>query len=317
MKILLADKFPADYLAILEKMHSCTYQPDLTADELADAMTDHDVLVVRGTKVEKPTIDKASNLKLIIRAGSGTNTIDKAHAASQNIAVCNTPARNAIAVAELAMGLLLAADRHIASADADAKKEEWNKGTYSKATGLYGRKIGIVGFGAIGQEFAKRAVAFGMELHVYNRPNKALLDAAKEKFELTLHPNIESLAEAVDIISFHVPLTDDTKGFVDVGVLSHFKDNSILINTSRGELINETALLAVLDSKNITAGLDVFQDEPKSNKTLFDSAIFKHPNVIATPHIGASTTQAQLSVAEAVCDIISQFEQGNIINQVN
>lgn len=317
MKILLADKFPASYLSQLEQIHQCTYQPDLTADTLPNAIADHEVLVVRGTKVEKNTIDAASALKLIIRAGSGTNTIDKSYAAEKNIAVCNTPARNAVAVAELAMGLLLAVDRHIAVADADAKQGQWNKGKYSKAVGIYGRKVGIVGFGAIGQEFAKRAEAFGLELHVYNRPNKPLLDAAKEKFNLTLHPNVESLAEAVDIISFHVPLTDDTKGFVDAGVINHLKDNSILINTSRGELIDESALLVALNEKNIFAGLDVFQNEPKGNDGEFDSALAKHPNVVATHHIGASTTQAQLSVAEAVVDIISQFAKGTILNKVN
>lgn len=316
MKILFADKFPAEKQSLLSQ-YQLDNQADLTADTLPDAIGDYDVLVVRSTKVSAKTIDAAKNLKLIIRAGAGTNTIDKAYAAEKDIAVCNTPGKNAVAVAELAMGLMLALDRHIPAATADLKNGAWNKKTYSAADGILGKSVGVIGFGAIGQAFAERAKAFGVDLHVYDRNGKLSGSDLQEKLQFSTHVDMLDLVSSVDIVSLHVPVNDTTRNMVDKNMITAMRENAMLINTSRGEVIDEAALLAGLNEKSLRAGLDVFCDEPGSGQGEFHSALAQHPNVIGTHHIGASTQQAQLAVADGVIDIIKAFSNGVIINQVN
>lgn len=316
MKILFADKFPASEQQQLAD-YTLSNQPQLSAEELPSVITDYDVLVVRSTKVSAETIDAGKNLKLIIRAGAGTNTIDKAHAADKGIAVCNTPGKNAVAVAELAMGLMLSLDRHIPAATADLKAGTWNKKAYSIADGIYGKSVGIIGFGAIGQAFAERAKAFGMDLHVYDRNDKLSGSELQQQLGFSTHVDMHEMAKKVDVISLHVPMNDATKSMINQDFISAMKDNAMLINTSRGEVIDEEALLSGLNDKQLRAGLDVFCDEPGSGEGQFASVLAAHDNVIGTHHIGASTQQAQLAVAESVVDIITQFNQGNIINQVN
>lgn len=316
MKILFADKFPVSEQANLSQ-HQCHNQFDLTADDLPAAIGDAEILVVRSTKVTAQTIAAAEKLKLIIRAGAGTNTIDKSYAAEQGIAVCNTPGKNAVAVAELAMGLMLALDRRIPAATADLKQKVWNKKYYSVADGIYGKSVGIVGFGAIGQEFAKRAHAFGLQLHVYDRNGKLQGSELHQQMGFTTHADMVDLLQAVDIVSLHVPLNDATTNMLNGDLLAAMRDNAMLINTSRGEVIDEAALLDALDNKGLRAGLDVFCDEPAGGSGEFVSPIAQHPNVVGTHHIGASTQQAQLAVAHGVINVVNSFVAGQLIHRVN
>ncbi|MPV85239.1 NAD(P)-dependent oxidoreductase [Ostreibacterium oceani] len=323
MKILFADKFPAAQQAALAAEHTLTNSPALDEHSLVTAIGDADILVVRSTKVSAEAIDAATQLKLIIRAGAGTNTIDKAHAAEKGIAVCNTPGKNAIAVAELAMGLMLAADRHIADATQDLKSGQWNKKRYSVADGIYGKSVGIIGFGAIGQAFAERALAFGMSIHTVIRTAQGSSSLAQQRLTdqfpgLTQHPDLASLARHCDVISLHVPFNEHTKQLIDAEFLSQMKPNSLLINTSRGEVVDEAALLAALDEKPIKAALDVFCNEPSAATGEFNSPLASHPQVIGTHHIGASTEQAQTAVADNVVEIIASFaNHQQFLNRVN
>ncbi len=316
MKILFADKFPVTKQNMLSQ-HECHNQFDLSADELPTVISNYEILVVRSTKVTAQTLDAAKKLQLIIRAGAGTNTIDKAYAAEKGIAVCNTPGKNATAVAELAMGLILALDRRIPSATADLKQGIWNKKTYSVADGIYGKSIGIVGFGAIGQKLAERAKAFGLDLHIYDCNSDFNGSDLQKQLGFTIHADMSDLFKSVDIISLHVPLNEETRGMINAQIIAVMRDNAMLINTSRGEIIDETALLDGLNNKGLRAGLDVFCNEPGSSSGTFDSEIAKHANVIGTHHIGASTHQAQLAVAEGVIDIIDSFIAGSLIHRVN
>lgn len=319
MKVLFADKFPDSYLDQLAELgHGCESRPELTADDLPDGIAGHEVLVVRSTRVEAEAIEAADELKLVIRAGAGTNTIDTDAAAGKGVRVCNVPGRNALAVAELTMGLLLAVDRNIPDNVIDLRAGRWNKKKYSIARGIYGRSMGIVGLGAIGLAVAERAAAFGMEIHVVRKPGREeRVNACLAAVGAVEADGIEALAERSDVLSFHVPASPETRGMVNESLLDRMAPGSIIINTARGDVIDEQALISAMDDKGIRAGLDVFQDEPAAGEGEFHSALASHPNVYGTHHIGASTTQAQNAVAEGVVEIIDAFTQGRVLNCVN
>lgn len=319
MQILFADAFHSDYAAaVRERGHDCTFEPGLSADDLPGAIAGHDVLVVRSTKVTEETIDAADDLGLIIRAGAGTNTIDKRAAAARGIFVCNVPGRNAIAVAELAFGLIMALDRRIPDNVADLRAGIWNKKRYAKAEGLYGRTVGVVGLGDIGLAFAERAAAFGLEVRAVARDDRApeVLGRA-ERADITFVDDLRALAATCDILSFHVPLTDGTRGMVDAELLSHVRSGTWIINTSRGEIVDEDALLDALHAKDVRAGLDVYNREPTSSTGTFDSPLAQHPNVYGTHHIGASTEQAQRAIAAEVVVMLEAYARGDVRNCVN
>ena len=319
MKILCADSFPESHAEILRSRgYSITAEPSLDENTLAEAITDHDILIVRSTKVTAQTLDKGSALKLVIRAGAGTNTIDKAHAASRDIAVCNVPGANALAVAELVMGLILAIDRHIADNVADLRNGTWNKKKYSVARGLCGQSLGILGLGAIGFAVAERARAFGINVFALSKSGRsaAALDRIAEA-GIELLDGQEELLGRCDIVSLHVPATEETRNMVNAEFLGAMPEGAVLINTSRGEVVDEQALIAAMDSRGIRAGLDVYQDEPGAGDNSFTSALASHPNVVGTHHIGASTEQAQTAVSDGVIAVIESFENGTLINKVN
>ena len=319
MKILFADKFPQNYFdQLVAQGHDCTLQADLTADDLPAAIADNEVLVVRSTKVTEQMVKAATNLKLVIRAGAGTNTIDKPCAREHGVDVCNVPGKNALAVAELAMGLLLAIDRNIADNVAGLRQGKWNKKRFSQAQGLYGRKLGVIGLGSIGFALAERAKAFGIDVFVVAKTDRS--QAMQEKIHsLGIHQieDMDALVETCDILSFHVPSNEQTKGMVDVAMLDKMQPGTIILNTARGEIIDEAALIEAMDAKGIRAGLDVYANEPGSGEADFDSALARHPNVCGTHHIGASTTQAQNAVAEGVIEVIQASVDGEVINCVN
>jgi len=319
MRVLFADKFPGPFLEQLAGLgHQYDYQPELTADGLSASVIGYHALVVRSTRVEAAAIDAADCLKLVIRAGAGTNTIDTDRAAGKEIHVCNVPGRNALAVAELTMGLLLAIDRSIPDNVIDLRSGRWDKNKYSVARGLHGRAMGIVGLGAIGLAVAERAAAFGIKVHVIRKPGRAR-DASEclASIGAVEVETLEELAGHCDVLSFHVPASPDTREMVNEALLSRMAPGTIIINTARGDLIDEQALVRAMDDKGLRAGLDVFRDEPGSGEGELRSALASHPNVYGTHHIGASTAQAQDAVAEGVVEIIDAFTQGRVLNCVN
>jgi D-3-phosphoglycerate dehydrogenase len=319
VRILLADTFPDAHRERLEQMgHTVTYRPDLTGDTLPADLDGHEILVVRSTRVTAEAVTATQTLTLIIRAGAGTNTIDIAAAADRGIFVCNTPGRNAIAVAELTMGLLTAIDRSIPDNVRDLRAGAWNKARYGKARGLAGRSIGIVGVGRIGLAVADRAKAFAMDIVVVERPDRRPeVQSRLDGLGVRYVADLAQLAETCDVLTFHVPGDESTEHLVSRELLAHVRPGAVIINTSRGSVLDEVALIEAMDAKGIRAGLDVFADEPQTGEAEFDSAIARHPNVYGTHHIGASTDQAQEAIADAVLEIIDAFEDGSVLNCVN
>lgn len=319
MRILYADsvdEHAAERLATAG--HSVDIRPDLTADTLADAIPGYEVLVVRSTKVTADAIAACDGLGLIVRAGAGTDNIDSAAASARGIYVCNVPGRNAIAVAELAMGLILALDRRIPDNTADLRDGRWDKKTYTAADGIFGKQLAILGLGDIGLAVAERAKAFGMTVVAQrkaNRSDPAL--AAIRSIGIRLVDTREELLGSSDVVSIHVPKSEDTAGMVDDAFLAAMPDGAYLINTSRGDVVDEAALLRALDAGRIRAGLDVWNNEPGSGQDAFSSPLARHPGVVGTHHIGASTEQAQRSVAEGTVETIESYLNGDPINCVN
>ncbi len=317
MNILIADKFPSRWAEELAKQgHKITSDPSLDENSLVTAIADHEILIVRSTKVPAAVIDAGKKLKLIIRAGAGTNTIDVKHAAEKGVAVCNCPGTNSIAVAELTLGLILALDRRIYHNTKDLREGKWNKSEYGKAKGLYGRTLGIIGLGAIGKEVAKRAEAFGMNVAAYDPNDKA------DDFRaagVTPEPDIYTLAGMSDVITVHIPETPQTKGLFNKKFFDAMKDGAIFINAARGGLVVAKDLAEAVKTKGIKAGLDVYETEPKANDNAFDYTPYEGAeNLYGTHHIGASTDQAQDAVAQCTVQIINEYvATGKFLHKVN
>ena len=317
MKILIADKFEESGRIGLRTMGcEISFQPELKDDALVEAIAKEqpDVLIVRGTKVTEPML-AAGALKLVVRAGAGYNTIDVAAASRRGIYVANCPGKNSIAVAELAFALILALDRRIADNVIALRAGQWNKKEFSKARGLFGRTLGLVGVGKIGQEMIPRAKAFGMPVVAWSRSLTAekAEDMGVERKESPL-----DVARAADIVSVHVALKPDTKLLINSDFFSAMKDGAYFINTSRGEVVDQAALLQAIHAKGIRAGLDVFAAEPTSGVAEFTDEIGKEESVYGTHHIGASTDQAQEAIADETVRIVKSFkETGQVPNVVN
>jgi D-3-phosphoglycerate dehydrogenase / 2-oxoglutarate reductase len=316
MRLLIADKFPQTYVADFGALGlRVDYQPDLSAEALVDAAADAQVLVVRSTKVSRQTIERAKKLELIIRAGAGYDTIDVEAASERGIYVANCPGKNSIAVAELAMGLILALDRRIVNNSVDLGAGKWNKKEYSKADGLKGKTIGICGMGAIGQAVAKRAQAFEMKVITWT---DLLSPEGAEELDVTLCPTHFALAEQADIVSVHLPQTVHTKRLFGAEFFGRMKKNGIFINTSRGGLHDEKALLVAMREKGLRVGLDVFETEPDGGTANFVSELFAEPGFIGTHHIGASTEQAQNAIAAESVRLCREFVgTGQLASAVN
>lgn len=317
MRILFADKFPdRQFAEIRARGHDCERRPDLAAADLPGVIAGVDALVVRSTEVASDTFAAADALRLVIRAGAGYNTIDISAATDRGISVCNVPGKNAAAVAELAFGLLLALDRRIPDNVADLRAGKWDKSRYQAAQGLLGRAAGVVGIGAIGLAFAVRAHAFGMEIHTLSKTRSDEITARLGAMGTTYHSDLAALAASVDVLSFHVPADPTTRRMIGPDLLQHMRPGAIIINTARGDLVDEEAMLVALDG-GLRAGLDVYPDEPAAGSADFVSALAQHPNVYGTHHIGASTRQAQDAIADEVLSIIAAFEHGDVRNLVN
>jgi D-3-phosphoglycerate dehydrogenase / 2-oxoglutarate reductase len=324
MKVLVADKFETSGLEGLEAAGcEVVYEPDLADDRLASAIaaTNADVLVVRSTKVTERMFDRG-RLALVVRAGAGVNTIDVEAASRRGIYVATCPGKNSIAVAELAFGLVVALDRRIPDNVADLRAGRWNKSEYSKARGLFGRTLGLIGFGSIGQEMARRGRAFGMHVVAWSprflRDGAAAHEPLARDLELTVVNSPEEVAERSDVLSIHVALTPDTKQMVGAAIFNRLKPGSYVVNTARGEVVDHAALAEAVRTRGLRVALDVFEQEPAGGTGPFTDPLVNLPGVYGTHHIGASTDQAQDAIAaEAVRVIRTYQETGQVPNVVN
>lgn len=318
MKILIADKFQASGAEALRKLGcEVVTRPDATADTMKDvvAEVDPEILIVRGTKVPAAAIQAGRRLGVIVRAGAGYDSIDVAEASRQGIYVTNCPGKNSVAVAEVAWGLILACDRRIPDQVADLRQGKWNKAEYSKARGLKGRTLGIVGTGQIGMEIAHRGQAFGMHVIGWSR---SLTREKAEALGIGFAETLADLASHSDVVSVSVASTADTNGLIDASFLASMKPGAIFINTSRGSVVDHAALANAIRDKGLRAGLDVFGNEPGGGTGTFVDPIVGLPGVYGTHHVGASTDQAQDAIAgEAVRIVRHYLETGEVCNCVN
>ncbi|HEY9442641.1 MAG TPA: phosphoglycerate dehydrogenase [Gemmatimonadales bacterium] len=318
MKVLIADKFEKVGIDGLKELGcEVVSQPDVKAEGLAALIreTDPHILIVRSKKVGAEALSAGTALTLVIRAGAGIDTIDVATASSRGIFVSNCPGKNSIAVAELVMGLLLACDRRIPDQVADLRQGRWSKGEFSKARGLYGRRLGVVGLGQIGREVASRARAFGMRVIAWSR---SLTHEEADALGLVYAQTPLEVAHHADAVTVNVAANADTKHLVNAEFLAAMRPGAYLINTSRGSVVDEAALARAIEEKKIRAGLDVFQSEPAGSTGEFAPAIVQLPGVYGTHHVGASTDQAQVAIAHEVIRIVQAFrDTGEVPNVVN
>lgn len=337
MKVLVADKFEKSGIEGLQAAGcEVIFEPELKDATLVEALarTQADVLVVRSTVVTEAMLD-AGRLALVVRAGAGYNTIDVKAASQRGIYVSNCPGKNSIAVAELAFGLIIGLDRRIPDNVVELRGGKWNKKEYSKARGLYGTTLGILGFGRIGQEVAKRAMVFGMNLVIWSEMGVAVdRDAIPVDLPLLLQfrPGAGALieeritvaktpaevAEKCDILSIHVAAGPLTKNLVNAEVLDKLKPGAFVINTARADVLDYQALAKVVKEKGVRAAVDVYPGEPASAAAEFTHALVGLPGVYGTHHIGASTDQAQEAIAAETVRIVKTFKDtGRVPNVVN
>ncbi|MCX6171080.1 MAG: hydroxyacid dehydrogenase [Ignavibacteriales bacterium] len=312
MKVLIADKFPENHIQTLRDAgFEISYEPKAGENDIPNLVKDAEFIVVRSTNVNAAAINAGSNLKIVIRAGSGYNNIDVAAATAKGVSVSNTPGKNSIAVAELAMGLIISLDRKIPDNVKDFSNGVWNKAKYSKAEGLFGKTLGIIGVGNIGKEIAKRAQAFGMKVIGY--------DVFKtEGIGVEYIDDVEKLISMADVITLHVPANPQTKGMFNEKSFGLMKKGAMLINTSRADVIDEDALIKAVKEKGIVAGVDVFKGEPEGKDGAVASKLQNIEGIYVTHHIGASTEQAQDAVAEETIKIILDYKStGKVLHCIN
>ncbi len=318
MKVLIADKFEKVGIDGLKDL-GCTVvsEPEVKADALPELMrkVDPHILIVRSKKVNGDTLRAGAALTLVIRAGAGIDTIDVNAASDLGVFVSNCPGKNSIAVAELVLGLLLACDRRIPDQVAELRQNKWNKASYSKARGLYGRTLGIVGLGQIGREVALRARAFGMRVVAWSR---SLTHEEANRLGIAYAQTPLDVARDSDAVTIHVAANAETKNLVNAEFLGAMKPGAYLINTSRGSVVDEAALQQAARDKGIRVGLDVFQNEPAGGAGEFSTPLAQSPGVYGTHHVGASTEQAQVAIAHEVIRIVQSFQSsGEVPNAVN
>jgi D-3-phosphoglycerate dehydrogenase len=317
MKVLVADKFEQSGRDGLEALGcEVSFQPDLKDQALVNAIAEvaPDVLVVRGTKVTEPMLE-AGPIKLVVRAGAGYNTIDVAAASKRGIYVSNCPGKNSIAVAELAFALILALDRRVVDNVVALRRGEWNKKEFSRARGLYGRTLGLIGLGKIGQEMIPRARAFGMPVIAWSR---SLTPLRAAELGITYKETPQAVAAEADVVSVHLALNSETRNAIDAEFFNAMRQGAYFINTARGEVVDQQALVSAMKTRGIRAGLDVYAVEPTSAVGEFNDDVVKEEGLYGTHHIGASTDQAQEAIAAETVRIVQQFkETGQVPNVVN
>lgn len=300
IRILASDGMEASAVKKLRDMGFEVVEQFYEVEDLKKAVKEFDALVVRSaTKVRKEVIDAAKEtgrLKVIIRGGVGIDNIDKEYAEENGIMVRNTPTASSASVAELAIGHMFALARHIGISNATMRNGEWNKKKY-EGTEIAGKTLGLIGFGRIAKETAKRANALGMNV-IYTKRSGEDVEAKDYKYV-----DMDTLLKESDYISLHIPKQKDRDYLIGKEEIEKMKDGVYLVNTARGGLIEENALCDALDSGKVAAAaIDVFKEEPTKNERLF-----KHPKVSLTPHIGASTKEAQTRIGEEIVTIITSI----------
>jgi D-3-phosphoglycerate dehydrogenase len=321
MNILIADKFEQSGVEGLRNLGcGVFYEPAAGAEGLGTvlAKVKPDVLVVRSSKVTRDALERSEGLRAIIRAGAGVDNIDMPAATERGIQVANCPGMNSVAVAELAMGLMIACDRRIVDQTAELRAGNWNKKEYGKSKGLKGSVLGVVGPGAIGREVVRRAKAFDMEVIAWS-PH---LTAAHAKemgaaFGGTDRAALLQMLARCDAVSVHVPLTPQTKHLCNAEFFGAMKNGSIFVNTSRGGVVDESALREVAAKKALRVGLDVYEGQPGAEGP-WKSPTAALPGSAFTHHCGASTAQAQSAVADEVVRLLRVLQgTGKLENCVN
>ncbi len=306
MKILISDKLQEEGIKIFrDNGFDVVTDFKITHEELKKEIGDFDGIVVRSrTKLTVEILENAKNLKVIGRAGVGLDNIDLQKASELNIEVLNTPEAPAITVAEFALGLMFSLARHISDADRTMHIGEWNKSQFLGYT-LNGKKLGLIGFGNIAKALARRALALGMTVGVYSRFSKGpqAIEEAKQ-IGCRVYSSIEELLKNVQIISLHLPATPKTENIIDKAKFKLMKKNSIIINTARGKLIDDNALIEALKNGEIAgAALDVYREEPLKNEKFIN---FKG-KLILTPHIASQSKENQVQAAVMIAEKISNF----------
>ncbi|HDZ17513.1 hypothetical protein LCGC14_0751480 [marine sediment metagenome] len=306
MKILISDKLQEEGIKIFrDNGFDVVTDFKITHEELKKEIGDFDGIVVRSrTKLTVEILENAKNLKVIGRAGVGLDNIDLQKASELNIEVLNTPEAPAITVAEFALGLMFSLARHISDADRTMHIGEWNKSQFLGYT-LNGKKLGLIGFGNIAKALARRALALGMTVGVYSRFSKGpqAIEEAKQ-IGCRVYSSIEELLKNVQIISLHLPATPKTENIIDKAKFKLMKKNSIIINTARGKLIDDNALIEALKNGEIAgAALDVYREEPLKNEEFIN---FKG-KLILTPHIASQSKENQVQAAVMIAEKISNF----------
>ncbi len=317
MRVLIADQFESSGREGLISLGcEVLYQPKLKDQPLLEEMqrSKPDVLIVRSAKVTADML-AVEPLKLVVRAGAGYNTIDVPAASKRGIFVSNCPGKNSIAVAELTFALILALDRRIVDSVISLRAGKWNKAEFSKARGLFGRRLGLIGVGQIAQEVIIRAKAFGMPVAAWSR-RLNVQQAIDMGISYVSSPL--KLAACSDIVSVHIALTEETRGMIGSDFFAAMHPGSYFINTSRGEVVDQAALQSAMVEKGIRVGLDVYAGEPSSGTGEFDASITREPGFNGTHHIGASTEQAQEAIAAETVRIVKTYmESGGVPNAVN
>ena len=306
MKILISDKLQEAGIRIFEDNgFEVVKNFTITKDELKQEIGDYDGIVIRSrTKLTDDVLENAKNLKVIGRAGVGLDNVDRKKAAEMNIEVLNTPEAPAVSVAEFALGLMLALARKISYADRTTHEAQWNKSNCLGYT-LNGKKLGLVGFGNIAKHLAKISIAIGMDVGVYSRFSKGqvAIDEAK-KIGCSIYSSVEDLLKEAQIISLHLPSSPQTINIINEERINLMRKDAILINTARGNLIDDKVLLKALKNKDIAgAALDVYREEPLKNQELID---WKE-NLILTPHIASQSIENQTAAATMIAEKMSNF----------
>jgi len=291
MRLLVADKMDLGALEELKVLGiEIVSRPELTRESLPSALDGVGILVVRSTEVTEEAIAAGKQLNLIVRAGAGVNTVDVAAASARGVYVANCPGKNAIA-------------------------GRWEKARYAAARGLLGQRIGIAGLGGVGLEVLQRARSFGLEPHVWSR---SLSAGRAQKMDVGFARTLEELASRSDIFTVHLPLKPQTRGIIGRSVLEALPDHAIVVNTARSEVLDYDALYDLIPKKGLRVGLDVFTGEPEKGSAPFESPLLGRGTVYGTPHIGASTEQAQRAIARETARIVRAFmTEETVPNVVN
>ena len=301
MKILICDNLNQQVYKELETIGDCVdiSKSNSKDKDLANHIKDCEIVVIRSaTKLTKEVLDKAEQLKIIARCGVGIDNVDLDFSKSKSIFVTNSPTANVISVVELKVDLIISVSRKLSLADSHLKKGEWNRSQFL-GNELYGKTLGIVGFGKAGRLVAERMKSFGMSIVFYD-PYVTAWNGSEESIKL------DDLLRTADVVSIHVIKTKDTENLISKDMLDLLKPSSVIINTSRGGVLDEDYLFELLESEKIFgAGLDVYSNEPPKNVDRYNGL-----NLVTTPHIGASTNEAQLKAGLETIENIKKILAG-------